>query len=148
MLVVKSIKKAIIATLVAPALILLLNGVSLGQIKSGVIIGTVTDASGAIVPGARVVVIGQETNVTTSAVTDETGNVTVPYLAPGKYAVQVDKPGSGFAKTSRTNVEVSTAQTVKVDVVLQAGATTDTVTITSDPAALQTNNASVQGSLN
>jgi trimeric autotransporter adhesin len=148
MSVLKSIKKAVIATFGLLALSLLLSGVSLGQIKSGVIIGTVTDASGAVVPGARVVVISQETNVTASAVTDETGNFTVPYLAPGTYVVQVDKSGSGFAKTSRTNVEVSTAQTVKVDVVLQAGATTDTVTVTSDPAALQTNNASVQGSVN
>src|SRR5262245_45133196 len=120
MLVFKSINKAIIATLGLLALSLLLSGVSLGQIKSGMIIGTVTDASGAVVPGARVVVISQETNVTTSVVTDETGNFTVPYLAPGTYTVQVDKPGSGFAKTSRTKVDVSTAQTVKVDVVLQA----------------------------
>src|SRR5262245_21232508 len=81
MSVVKSIKNTMTATLGLLALSLLLSGVSLGQIKSGVIIGTVTDASGAVVPGARVVVISQETNVTTSAVTDETGNFTVPYLA-------------------------------------------------------------------
>jgi trimeric autotransporter adhesin len=130
------------------ALSLLLGSVALGQIKSGVIIGTVTDSNGAVIPSATVIVVGQETNVTTSVVTDETGNFTVPYLAPGMYTVRVEKSGSGFAKYSRTNVAVSTAQTVKVDVTLQAGATNDTVTVTADAAALQTNNATVQGSVN
>jgi hypothetical protein len=63
--VIKSIKKAITATLGLLALSLPLSGVSLGQIKSGAIIGTVTDATGAVVPGANVAVVSQETNVAT-----------------------------------------------------------------------------------
>jgi outer membrane receptor protein involved in Fe transport len=148
MSVVKSIKKAIAATLGLLALSLLLNGVSLGQIKSGVITGTVTDPTGAVIAGANVSVVNMETNVATTAVTDETGSFTVPYLAPGSYAVNVEKAGSGFSKYVRTNIIVSTAQTVKVEVKLQAGVTTDTVSVQADAAELQTSSATVQSAVN
>src|SRR5581483_5814420 len=128
------------------ALSLILSGVSLGQIKSGTITGTVTDPTGAAVPGANVSVVNQETNVPLTAVTDETGSFTVPYLQPGTYAVNVEK--SGFAKYNQTGVTISTAQTVKIEVRLQAGVTTDTVTVTTDAAALQTASATVQGVIN
>src|SRR5262245_23175993 len=119
----------------------LLSVASFGQIKSGVITGTVTDPTGAVIAGANVSVVNMETNIAATAVTDETGSFTVPYLSPGSYAVNVEKPGSGFAKYSRTNIIVSTAQTVKVEVKLQAGATTDTVSVQADAAELQTSNA-------
>src|SRR5581483_8050702 len=121
------------------ALSLILSGVSLGQIKSGTITGTVTDPTGAAVPGANVSVVNQETNVPLTAVTDETGSFTVPYLQPGTYAVNVEK--SGFAKYNQTGVTISTAQTVKIEVRLQAG-------VTTDAAALQTASATVQGVIN
>ncbi len=108
------------------------------------ITGTVTDPDGAVVPGANVSVINQATNVATSVVTDATGSFTFPYLAPGLYAVNVERPGSGFAKYSRTDVVVSTAQTVKVEVRLQAGITTETVMVKADAASLQTSSATVQ----
>src|SRR5215475_8917491 len=125
-----------------------LCGISLAQIKSGAITGVVTDNASAVVPGAAVSVINQETNVAVTAVTDERGNFTVPYLAPGTYTLNVEKAGSGFSKYSRTNITISTAQTVQVEVKLQTGATTDTVTITSDGATLQTTNATVGGAVN
>ncbi len=64
-------------------LTLILAGVSYGQIKSGIIVGTVLDSSGAAVPDATVAVVNQETNVTISASTDPSGSFTVPYLVPG-----------------------------------------------------------------
>src|SRR5687767_11313922 len=90
---------------------LTVGSVSLGQIKSGIIVGTVSDAGGGAVPGASVSVINQETNVTLTAVSDESGSFTVPYLTPGTYAVEVEKTGSGFAKHRRPDIIVSTAQT-------------------------------------
>jgi outer membrane receptor protein involved in Fe transport len=141
---IKPIKSAVTAL----TLSLMLSVASFGQIKSGVITGTVTDLTGAVIPGASVSVVNMETNIATTAVTDETGSFTVPYLAPGSYAVNVEKPGSGFAKYSRTNIAVSTAQTVKVEVKLQAGVTTDTVSVQADAAALQTSSATVQSAVN
>jgi outer membrane receptor protein involved in Fe transport len=125
----------------------LLSGVSApAQIRSGAITGTVVDPNGAVIPGASVIVVNQETNVPLQVVTDTAGGFTVPYLAPGLYTVNVEK--TGFAKYSQTNVSVSTAQSVQVEVKLQAGATTDTVTITSDAAVLQTTNATVGSAVN
>lgn len=124
------------------------SGPAWAQIKSAAITGIVTDSSGAVVPGANVTVVSQETNQTATAATDSTGSFTVPYLAPGTYTVNVEKPGAGFSKYSRTNVTVSTAQTVQIEVKLQAGATTDTVTITADAAVLQTTSATVGGAIN
>ena len=127
---------------------LILSMISLAQIKSGVITGTVVDPSGAVIPGATVTVINQETNISLTAITDETGNFTVPYLAPGTYTVNIEKPGLGFSKYSQTNISVSTAQTIKIEVKLQTGVTTETVTVTASAAALQTSNATVQSSIN
>lgn len=144
----RTIGKSVIVTTVFLALSLLFGSVALGQIKSGTITGTVTDPTGAVVPGASVSVINQATNVTTTVVTDDTGSFTFPYLAPGTYAVNVERPGSGFAKYSRTDIAVSTAQTVKVEVRLQAGVTTETVMVKADAASLQTSSATVQGTIN
>src|SRR5688500_18578809 len=80
---------------------LMLAAVSLGQIKSGVIVGTVVDSGGAAVPGSTVTVINPETNIALTAVTDENGSFTVPYLPAGTYAIEVEKAGSGFAKYRR-----------------------------------------------
>ncbi len=129
-------------------LVLMISITGFAQIKSGVITGTVTDATGAVVPGAVITVINQETNVASNALADEAGGFTVPYLSAGTYNVNVEKTGSGFSKYSRTGVTVSTAQTVQVEIKLQAGGTTDTVTVTSDAATLQTSTATVGGAVN
>jgi hypothetical protein len=127
---------------------LMLAGVSFGQIKSGVIVGTVLDSGGAAVPGSTVTVINSETNVTLTAVTDENGSFTVPYLSAGPYAIEVEKAGSGFAKYRRPDITVSTAQTVKIEVKLQTGVISETVVVTGEAAQLQASNATVQGLVN
>jgi hypothetical protein len=125
---------------------LMLGAVSLEQIKSGVIVGEVTDPNGAAVPGASVSAIDQETNVATTTVTDDSGSFTVPYLAPGTYTLNVEK--SGFTRYSQTKITVLTTQTLKVDIKLKTGSISETVTVSADVALLQNSNASVQGSIN
>jgi hypothetical protein len=124
------------------------GGTAFGQIKSGTVTGVVTDSAGAVVPGANVSVVNHDTNLATSAITDETGSFTVPYLAPGRYTINVEKAGSGFSKYTNPNLTVSTAQTVKIDVALQTGTVSDTITVTTDAGTLQTSNATVQGLIN
>jgi trimeric autotransporter adhesin len=121
---------------------------SFAQIKSGTIIGTVTDPSGAVVAGANVTVINQETNVATTTVSDKFGIFTVPYLQPGIYAVNVEKTGGGFAKYSATNVSVATDQTVKIAAALTIGSNVETVRVSADTVELQTSGATVQGITN
>src|SRR5688500_16418389 len=106
---------------------LMLSGVVLGQIKSGVISGIVTDSNGAIVPGAAVTLINQDTNVNTTVSSDEAGSFTFPYLAPGKYTVKVETPSSNFSTYIQTDIEVATAQTVQVEIKLKAGEVKETV---------------------
>lgn len=127
---------------------LILSGLVFGQIKSGAITGIVTDPTGAVIPGATVTVVNQETNVSVTAVTDASGGFNVPYLAPGTYTVNVEKLNAGFAKASRTGLSVLTAQTVQVEIKLQAGGASETVTVTSDAAALQTASSIVGGTVN
>ena len=118
------------------------------QIKSGTILGTITDPSGAVVPGANVVVLSQDTNVPTTTVSDSSGTFTVPYLAPGTYTVNVEPGGTGFAKYSATNISVATGQTVKVAVQLRMGSNVETVRVSSETVELQTSNATVQDTTN
>jgi len=150
MLAIASRMRVRMATTVVAFLMVSLStpGAAFGQIKSGTITGTVTDSAGAVLPGANVSVINQETNVVTSVVTDDTGSFTVPYLTPGKYTVNVEKAGAGFSKYSAQNLTVSTAQTLKIDVELQTGTVTDTITVTTDAGTLQTSSATVQGLIN
>ena len=130
------------------ALSLLLVATALAQIKSATISGSVADPNGAVVPGAIVQVVNQETNVASGGVTDSSGNFSVPYLAPGTYTLKVEKTGSGFSRHVQTNIVLSTAQTVQVEVRLQVGGAAETVTVTSDAASLQTATATVGGSVN
>ena len=65
----------------------------LGQGDRGVITGTVTDATGAIVPGAQVTVIQNSTNVSYKATTSTAGDYTVPSLPVGDYQLKVDVAG-------------------------------------------------------
>jgi hypothetical protein len=135
-------------TLFFAVLSLILSAPALGQIKSGVIVGTVLDNNGASVPGVNVTVVNQETNVATTTVADDSGNFTVPYLQPGTYTVNVEKAGSGFARYSQNGINVSTAQTVQVEIVLKPGDVAETITVTADAAVLQASNATVQGLVN
>jgi len=131
-----------------PLIGLFVGSAAWAQIKSGTIVGTVTDPSGAAVAGATVSVVNENTNVATSTVSGESGEFTVPYLAAGSYMVVVEKPGSGFTKYVATKIAVTTAQTVKVDVALRLGSVGAAVTVSADAVALQTSNATVQGSAN
>jgi Carboxypeptidase regulatory-like domain len=126
---------------------MLVGGIVFAQIKSGVITGVVKDSNGAVIPGASVSVVSEETNVAVNTVSNDSGDFTVPYLAPGRYTLNVEKPGSGFAKYSKTNLTLSTAQTLNVAVVMEAGIT-ETVSVAAEAAVLQSSNATVQSLVN
>src|SRR5262250_2816776 len=124
------------------------SGLSVAQIKSGTIVGTVTDPSGAVVPGADVTVTNQGTNVSTTTVSDKSGTFTVPYLQPGIYTVTVEKPGSGLTKYSATNISIATDQTVKIAASMTMGSSMQTVNVSAAAVELQTSSAAVQGITN
>jgi hypothetical protein len=97
------------------------------QIRSGTITGTVTDTTGAVVPGANVIVTNQETNVASTATTTDGGEFNVPYLTAGTYTVTVSL--TGFASFKQTGLVLTTAQTVRVTAELRMTQFDETVEV-------------------
>ncbi len=115
---------------------LLVTSTSYGQAVNGTLLGTVTDASGATVPGAKVSITEQNTGVGRSAVTTSAGYYAFSDLPPGVYTVTVEQ--QGFKKAVRQNVEVLVNSTMRVDQQLQTGDVTETVSVTAEAPLLQT----------
>jgi Carboxypeptidase regulatory-like domain len=113
----------------------------LAQSDRGTITGTVTDASGALIAGAKINLTNSETGFKSDTVTTDTGNYTVPGLAVGKYTLTVEQVG--FTKYQQTNIEVQVAITARVNVVLQVGSTTDSVVVNAEASQLKTENAEI-----
>ena len=80
----------------------LFTGISHAQTATGQINGTLADASGAVVPGANVTVISQETGLTRETSTNESGDYTFPFLPVGLYTVQSNL--EGFQQARRTDI--------------------------------------------
>src|SRR3954467_5329140 len=78
-----------------------------GQSERGTITGAVRDASGAVIPNAKVVVTNTATNTLTTLSTNDTGEFTVPSLAAGTYSVRVEK--EGFRSAEETGLVLSAA---------------------------------------
>jgi hypothetical protein len=118
------------------------------QSDRGTITGTVADSTGAVVPGATVVVTNTGTQAKLTTETTFTGNFTMASVPAGIYEVAVSAPG--FSRSVQQGVQVQVALTVRLDVVLKVGATTESVTVTGEAPMLRTENAeqsmNVQGS--
>ncbi|MGA2632300.1 MAG: carboxypeptidase-like regulatory domain-containing protein, partial [Terriglobia bacterium] len=99
----------------------------LGQGTSGTITGTVTDPSGAVVPDATVVVLGQGTGVEFHLTSNRAGVYSITSLIPGKYTVTVS--AKGFKTYANRDLEMTINQVLRVDVALEVGAETQTITV-------------------
>ena len=124
-----------IAALLAVLLAVLGGAVSAQEFR-GSIRGTVTDATGAVLPGVTITVTNIDTKVAQSAVTDAEGRYQVLYLNPGTYAVAAEL--SGFKKFLASQSRVGVADAVRIDVQLQAGGLEETVTVTGATSLLNT----------
>ncbi|MGH9470637.1 MAG: carboxypeptidase regulatory-like domain-containing protein, partial [Terriglobia bacterium] len=98
-----------------------------GQVVNGIIVGTVTDTSGAVIPQAKVTVTDIGTGVNRVLTTDSSGYYSVPNLPPGTYKVSAAK--QGFTTGVHTGVALFAASTVRVDLTLPPGSVTQTVTV-------------------
>lgn len=111
----------------------LLNGVHAQTSTVGSISGTVRDPQGAAIPGAEVVIVEETTGQTRTVRTDEDGDYSAQSLPVGRYSVTVSP--QGFKKTVAPGVEVHVSDRVVVDLTLEVGQVTETVTV-SDAANL------------
>jgi hypothetical protein len=108
-------------------------GVSAAQETRGTITGNVTDTNGAVVAGATVTVTNAETNASSTARTNDSGNFTIPFLIAGRYRLTVE--GQGFKKLIQENVQVRVADRLSLDLRLEVGELQEAITINADNAS-------------
>ena len=101
-------------------LALLVCGAVWSQDTRGSIVGRITDPSGAVVPGATIVVTNPATAAKSTVTTNQDGIYRVPLLQPGKYQIEVTS--SGFKKAIRNDVEVRVADRIDINIALEIGA--------------------------
>src|SRR3954463_65816 len=119
--------------------------VARAQVLYGSVVGAVKDAQGAAIPAATIVVTNKETNLTRETVSGAEGDYTVTNVPPGHYDVKVSL--TGFREFVQTNVPVSAGQISRVDVKMEIGALTETVTVASDAQLLQTDKSDLHTEL-
>lgn len=105
--------------------------------------GDVTDATGAVIAGARVVARNLATNAERETLTNDAGSYVLDFLQPGKYDVSVQR--SGFQKRTFTGVVVQVDQDVRLDAQLEVGEVVQEVAVQAAVPLLQTNESSVGG---
>ena len=126
--------------------LLLLAPAAWSQDATGKIAGNITDATGAVVPGAMIVVTNLDTQTTKQAVTNNQGFYQVVQLPIGHYEVSAE--AMGFSKSvSRPSNALEINQTLRVDLTLEVGAATEHITIESQPSTVETENSTVGGTV-
>src|SRR5271169_4083644 len=115
------------------------------QANQGTIQGTVFDQSGGAIVAATVTVIDVARGASRPLTTDSAGAYIAPNLIPGTYTVRGQ--ANGFQTLEHSGVIVEVGQTVRVDLTLQAGQQTQTVTVTSEAATINTTDTTLGGTL-
>jgi hypothetical protein len=109
---------------------------AMAQTTTGSIVGTVTDKTGAVVPGAAVTVTNTDTGGANRTLTDSSGNYVVTTLPVGHYSVAVE--ATGFKKSVSAGITLNLQDRIGVNVVLELGQITETVEVQGAAPALQT----------
>ncbi len=107
-----------------------------GQDSSGRVVGTVTDSQGAVIAGTRITVTNAETKVTRSTVSDKDGQYQVLELPIGAYSVAAEQ--AGFSKVVTLPQPLLINQSLRVDISMAVGATTDTIQIDANTSNIET----------
>jgi outer membrane receptor protein involved in Fe transport len=108
-----------------------------GQTTTGVILGTIVDASGAVIPGVGVTITNEGTGSTQNITSDGQGRYNVPDLQVGTYDVTATK--TGFQTLKKTKITLNVGSQQVVDFALQVGQAAEAVTVQADTVAVETN---------
>lgn len=120
---------------------ILATAASFAQTATGTLDGRVTDATGAVVPSAKVSIVSSQTNFRQELTTNSVGSFVRPFILPGSYQVTVEK--QGFRRYTESNVPINVQQTVSLEIVLTLGDTTTTVEVSANSAQLATSSSTV-----
>ena len=116
------------------------------QAVYGSILGTVTDAQGAVVPGAKITATNTGQGTTETTTSNESGNYTVNHLIAGTYSVKFE--ATGFKSSETKDVSVLVDAGARVDGRLEVGQVTETVEVTAEAPQLKTDRADVATTFN
>ncbi len=119
---------------------------ALAQSDRGTITGSVSDASGALIPNASVLIVNSATGIKLETKTTGTGSFTAPYLSAGLYDITVEV--QGFRTYVQKGVRVQVAQTAAIDIALQLGSAAESISVTSEAPLLNTESAAAATTIN
>jgi len=111
------------------------------QMDKGTITGTVTDSSGAVVPGVKVDVTNVVTGAVYGGLTNQVGIYTVLNLPVGEYTAHYSR--DGFRALDRTGLNLTTGQVLRLNVALQVGSESQTVVVNAEPPLLKNETSEV-----
>jgi hypothetical protein len=112
---------------------------AMAQAVSGTILGTVTDASGSVVPNAKVTIVNEGTGLTRTVQADANGEFNAPSLPTGHYTVIAEL--TGFKTLTLSNIELGVDQRARIDLKLEIGAMTESVSVEATSPLLQTSSS-------
>src|SRR5687768_11335287 len=111
------------------------------QDARSMILGRVTDPTGAVVVGALVEATNTDTGIRASAPTNASGDYRLPFLIPGPYTIKVESPG--FKRWSRSGIQARVDDRLTIDVTMEIGQQTETVQVTAESPLLDTSTGSM-----
>src|SRR5437870_4379520 len=112
------------------------------QVATAELVGNVTDATGAAVPGAKITAVNTATNITAREVeSGADGGYIMTFLPPATYTISVEK--AGFRKTAQTGLTLEVNQRARVDFALQVGQVTETVEVAAAAPLLESQSSSI-----
>ena len=124
---------------------LLLPTIAWGQGAGGTVNGTVSDATGAVIPGALIAIMNAETGVVTETETGINGVYTVPNMPPGEYNITAS--ADGFKTVEVSGLRLNVASEITQAFALEIGAVTETVEVSAQQLQIQTTSGSVGGTV-
>ena len=124
---------------------LLLSCFVWAQSDEGRILGTITDATGSVVVGAKITITNGSTNVSRALTSNRVGDYLAPGLRPGQYVVTAEAPG--FKKAVSTPVTLEVARDVRVDLSLHPGGINEVLEVTAEGTLADTSDSTLNGVL-
>ena len=115
-------------------------GIALAQSSATSVVGRVTDTTGAVIAGVTVIVTNLDTNLARQTKSNDVGDYTLPFLPPGRYRLAATQ--EGFRTYQRPELRVEIEQALRIDIALELGQTTESVTVSDTVPALNTENGS------
>ena len=112
------------------------------QTNTAQVSGLITDASGAVVPKANVLVLNKDNGIARTTESNNEGYYVLPLLQPGNYTITVTTPG--FQTATRDGIKLEVAQNARTDFTLQVGATRQSVNVVANVSPLNQENAELK----